>query len=275
MIHLAFALAAAEKTAEASYAIYLYCAGGVLAGGAAVGGGVWFFAPKNQTQPPENAPEDIVVAIPEEVPDHQEELRENAGLVHLNIMQANEVIEARRLAQQGDIEEGIHSFRQSANQHIEATIQLNDIVQHFERIRNNAELDAETRQCETDQLLHALASPLDALNQSSARLAAQERKLQRRIDHLTHAIAQSSEQLNEANQEIQQLRALHHHAHDAMRDKETADLKSQNHKLSMKNTELSACLLMAMQHHKPQEKPMMAYSPDSVATGHELSYFRR
>lgn len=277
MLPMALAIAAA-KTAEASYAIYLYCAGGaVVVGGAAYVSAptAWgYFYPKPVPNP-ENTPEDMVVSMPDEESCHQEELREKAGLIHLNIIESNEIIASRRLAQQRALDNGIQSFQQSANQCVDATTQLHDIVQRLQQISMNATLDTETKQNETTQLIHALTTTIDALSQSQARLAAQEKQLQQPIQNLTLNSAQLSTQLIQSNQEIQRLQSLHQRAHDLMRDQETTDLRHQVNQLSKENAELSACLLMAMQHHQLQKELTLTNSPDSVAFGHNLSFLRQ
>jgi len=275
-VGLAFA---AAKTAEASYATYLlYASGTAVVGGTTYAAGRTvrnYFYP-NPVPTPENAPpEDMAIVIPEAVPVHQEELRENAGLVHLNIVEANEIIAARRLAQQGAIEDGIQSFIQSANHYLGATTQLNDIVQRLQHEITDATLGTEIRQSETNQILHALTTTLDELNQSQTRLAAQERQFQQPMHQLTLNSAQLTAQLIHANQEIQRLQSLHQRAHGIIHDIEIARLKNQVHQLSMTNANLSASLRLAMQHHKPQGEPSLADAPDSVAVGHGLPFLHR
>ena len=277
MLPMALAIAA-EKTAQASYAIYLYCAGGsVVVGGTAYVAAptAWdYFYPKSVPNS-ENTPEDMIVSMPDEEDFHQEELRENAGLVHLNIIETNEIIASRRLAQQRALDDGIQSFQQSADQCVDATTQLNDIVQRLQQVSMNTALDTETKQSETTQLIHALTTTVDALNQSQERLVAQEKQLQQPIQNLTLNSKQLTTQLIQSNQEIKRLQSLHQLAHDAMHDKETDDLRNQINQLSMKNSELNACLLIAMQYHQPQEEPTLKHSSDSVNVGHNLPFLRR
>ena len=99
MLPIAFAIAA-EKSVEASYAIYLYCAGAA----AVVGGGAWWYSSKNQTTPPENSSETTCSAA---VPNHQEELREEADAAHRQMQEHAERITTQRSAQQATIEECI------------------------------------------------------------------------------------------------------------------------------------------------------------------------
>ena len=275
-VGLAFA---AAKTAETSYAIYLWYAGGtVVAGGTAYVGvqtAKDYFYP-NPVPTPENAPpEGMAVVIPETVPVHQEELRENAGLVHLNIVEANEIIAARRIAQQGAIEDGIQSFIQSANHCLGATTQLNDVVQRLQNEWTDIHLGTEITQSETNHIFHALTAILDELHQSQTRLAAQERQFQQPIHALTLNSAQLTAQLIQANQEIQRLQSLHQRAYGIMHDIKITRLENQVHQLSMANASLSASLRLAMQHRKPRGEPTLAHCPDSVTVEHRQPFFCR
>jgi len=235
-----------------------------------------YFWPRRERQPTQ-AGADAAVVIPVEVPTHQEELREGAGLVHLNMLENNETIDTRRLAQQITMEEGIEGVILTTSQSREATTQLNEIIPALQAIANNTALDVETMRIEINRLLNGMALSLSTINQLQARLREQGNQFQQDIHHLKISGEQSTVEMAQANREIERLRPLHQNASGLCRDQEIIGLKNTIRQLSVRNTELNAAIGRVLQcnsHHQAQ--PTLAQSPDSVASGEHLNdYFQR
>lgn len=266
MLPMAFAFAAAEKTAQASYAIYLYCAGAAMVAG---GGGyaTWSYS----SQPPADSSDadhaTIIAVTPEEALTHQQELRECADAVHQNIVENNQTVDTRRIAQQNTIADSLRRFTQTTNQSHEATTELHAIVQRLHDVANHTELDAVSMKIETNRLLSELATTLSKLHSAQVRLVEQAEQFEHPINRLSISNNELTAQLTQANQEIRLLRALNQNAHDTIRDEEVAALKTQIIQLSTTNTALTASLGLMMQHNKPPAPIALAYSPESVVLG--------
>ena len=246
MLPIAFAIAA-EKSVEASYAIYLYCAGAA----AVVGGGAWWYSSKNQTTPPENSTETTCSAA---VPNHQEELREEADAAHRQMQEHAERITTQRSAQQATIEECICGLKNTVERSSEITTLLNNTVMTLQTLANSTEIDVKTIQSTLPILLDELTKTLSALNQSQKTMEALEKKLQQPINNLKINSEQLAIQLIEANQEIEQLRALHQRT-DSFSHDERADLNDKINRLSVTNIALTTSLSRMIQFNKEQQIP--------------------
>ena len=272
------AAAAAEKTAETSYAIYLWCVGGVVA----AGGVTYVAAPtvkeylfRDAISAPDNALEEgLAVISPENAITHQDELRENAGLLCHQLIQTNEVIASRRLAQQGIVDEGIQTLIQSANHCLETTAQLKDTVKRLQDDLTTAERRSDAQQSEMHRILGTLSIVVNELNQSQAHLAALEQQLKDPVHQLTLSSAQLTAQLLDASQSIQRLQSLHQDVHGIMHEVDTIQLQQQIQQLSLTNASLTTSLRLAMQHRHPQEEFAMPCSPDAIAVGYRSPFFR-
>ena len=130
------------------------------------------------------------------------------------------------------------------------------MVQRLRQIGDNAQLDAGTRERETSRLFDTINTVVDRLNQSSARMTTQERRLQQLIEQLTQNAEVLGQQLNQAKDEIQQFEELHRHGHDVMRDEEMDGLRNQVNQLSTTNDKLYDALFLANQRHQLRENPM-------------------
>ena len=229
--------------------------------------------PRSEQQPTQ-AGADAIVVIPVEVPTHQEELREGAGLVHLNMVENNETIDTRRLAQQSTMEEGIAGVIHTTSQSHEATTQLNEIIPALQAIANNTALDVETMRSEIGLLLDGMTRVLGILNQAQERLAEQGKQFQQDIHRLKISGEQSIIELAQANREIERLRPLHQNAYRFCRDEEIIRLKNTISQLSVKNSALNAAIDHVLQCQSPhQAQPTLTQSPDSVVYGQHMNDF--
>lgn len=168
---IAFAVAA-EKTATASYALYLYCAGGAVAGGAALGGGIWLFTPKKPSPRSEN---DIEIDV--ELGLQQQKSLELAASILLNVDEQTQTA----LIQQSEHLEVLGGSIDQLNETLllaaDSATQMQQLIQPLHETAMSAEETVQTMALKLKCAQEQLASVTHELQKTQSALQEKERQL--------------------------------------------------------------------------------------------------
>ena len=206
MLPMAFALAA-EKTAEASYAIYLWCAGGgvVLFGG----GGLWYCSGKSSGRSENDIAVDIELGIQQQQP------LEFAADTLLNVDEQTQTVliqQAEHLEVLGD---SIHQLNGTLLHAADSTAQIGRLIQPLHETAMNAETTVQTMALELKRSEEERASITHELGKTQSALNETERQLHHSVNHLTTSQAQLTATSNAVSRQLQNLSSQCQATHNA------------------------------------------------------------
>lgn len=260
MIPMALAFAAAEKTAEASYAIYLWCAGGAAVVG---GGGYWYYSEKSSARSENDIEVDVELGLQQQQP------LEFAADTLLNVDEQTQTVLIQQAEHLEVLSDSIHQFNETLLHADDSTAQIKQLIQPLHETAMYAEETVQTLALKLKHSEEERASVIHELQKIQSALQEKELQLLDAMGQLTTSQEQLTVTAITTSRQLKHLSGQHqtavHLAYPNM------DLREQTHIEALKKTiEEQARLLLELSDENDilQERisahPIGHLNPDST-----------